>query len=109
MPKKCHDWLVLGMFADTTLALAPDTGTVYALGDGETLVYRAIHRDVESLVFALTKFQILQRELESGDGGDTEERVDALRAEITEFDPLPFQDQDSQWHLAFEEVIDGIW
>ncbi|MFG3369624.1 SUKH-4 family immunity protein [Streptomyces sp. NPDC048156] len=110
VPKECNDWLILGMFADTTLALAPDTGTVYALGDGETeLVYRVIHRDVESLVYALTKFQILQQELEDGDDEDTEERVDALRAEITEFDPLPFEDEDSQWHLTFEEVIDGIW
>jgi SUKH-4 immunity protein of toxin-antitoxin system len=110
VPKECNDWLVLGMFADTTLALAPDTGTVYALGDGETqLIYTAIHRDVESLVYALTKFQILQQELEDGDDEDTEGRVDALRAEITEFDPLPFEDEDSQWHLTFEEVIDGIW
>jgi hypothetical protein len=110
VPKECNDWLILGMFADTTLALAPDTGTVYALGDSETeLVYRVIHRDVESLVYALTKFQILQQELEDGDDEDTEERVDALRAEITEFDSLPFEDEDSQWHLTFEEVIDGIW
>ncbi|MEV6782064.1 SUKH-4 family immunity protein [Streptomyces sp. NPDC051098] len=108
VPKECHDWLVLGMFADTTLALAPDSGTVYALGDGETeLVYTVLHRDVESLVYSLTKFQILQQEL--GDDEDREERVDALRAEIAEFDPLPFEDEDSQWHLTFEEVIDGIW
>ncbi|MET8831341.1 SUKH-4 family immunity protein [Streptomyces sp. NPDC004610] len=110
VPKESHDWLVLAMFADTTLALAPDTGTVYALGDGEAgLVYKAIHRDVESLVYALTKFQILQQELEDDDDADREERVDGLRAEITEFDPLPFGDEDSQWHLTFEEVIDGIW
>ncbi|MFE6132056.1 SUKH-4 family immunity protein [Streptomyces sp. NPDC056437] len=110
VPKECHDWPVLGMFAETTLALAPDTGTVYALGDGEThLVYTPLHRDVESLVYSLTKFQILQQELEDGDDEDTEQRVDALRAEITAFDPLPFQDEDSQWHLTFEEVIDGIW
>ncbi|MCX5441047.1 SUKH-4 family immunity protein [Streptomyces sp. NBC_00056] len=110
VPKECSDWLIIGMFADTTLALAPDTGTVYALSDSETeLVYRVIHRDVESLVYALTKFQILQQGLEDGDDEDTEERVDALRTEITEFDPLPFEHQDSQWHLTFEEVIDGIW
>lgn len=110
VPKECHDWLVLGMFADTTLALAPDTGTVYAVGDGEGhLIYTAIHRDVESLVYSLTKFQLLQQELEDGDGDDTEDRVDALRTAITAFDPLPFADEDSQWHLTFEEVIDGIW
>lgn len=110
VPKECQDWLVLGLFAYTTLALAPDTGAVYALGDGETgLVYTQIHRDIESLVYALTKFQTLQQELEESDADDTEERIDALRIEITEFDSLPFEDEDSQWNLAFEEVIDGIW
>lgn len=110
VPKECHDWLVLGLFADTTLALAPDTGTVHALGGGETqLVHTPIHRDVESLVYALTKFASLHRELEGADGDDVEERVDGLRAEISEFDPLPFEDENSQWNLAFEEVIDGIW
>ncbi|MET7370429.1 SUKH-4 family immunity protein [Streptomyces sp. NPDC005566] len=109
VPKECHDWLVLGLFAETTLALAPDTGTVYALGDGEAeLSYNPIHRDVESLVYALTKFEALRQELEEDDE-DTEGRVDALHAEITEFDPLPFADEDSQWNLAFEEVIDGTW
>ncbi|GAA2310811.1 SUKH-4 family immunity protein [Streptomyces kunmingensis] len=110
VPEGSRDWLVLGMFADTPLALAPDTGTVYALGAGETqLSCTALHRDVESLVHSLTKFQILQQELEAGGDEDREGRVDALRAEITEFDPLPFASEDSQWHLTFEEVIDGIW
>ncbi|MFI7236893.1 SUKH-4 family immunity protein [Streptomyces cyaneofuscatus] len=102
-------WLVLGLFADITLALDPEQGTVFALGEGEEeLVYNPIHRDVESLVYALTKFEALRRQLENDDE-ETEERVDVLRGEITEFDPLPFADENSQWHLAFEEVIDGIW
>ncbi|MFI9781858.1 SUKH-4 family immunity protein [Streptomyces sp. NPDC051956] len=110
VPKECHDWLVLGLFADTTLALAPDTGMVHALGDGEDeLVYTPTHRDVESLIYALTKFAALRQELDNTDGDDVEERVDGLRAKISELDPLPFEDEDSQWNLAFEEVIDGIW
>lgn len=109
VPPACQHWLVLGLFADTTLALDPDEGTVYALGEGEEeLLSTPIHRDVESLVYALTKFEALRQELENN-GEETEERVDALRDEITEFDPLPFADEDSQWNLAFEEVIDGIW
>ncbi|PSK74569.1 hypothetical protein C6W96_01250 [Streptomyces sp. CS149] len=67
-----------------------------------------IHRDVESLVYALTKFEALLQEFES-DKGEVEVRVDALREQITEFDPLPFADEDSPWSLAFEEVVDGIW
>ncbi|NGO75227.1 hypothetical protein G6045_05970 [Streptomyces sp. YC504] len=110
VPKESHDWLVLAMFADTTLALAPETGTIYALGDSEQgLVCKPLHRDAESLVYALTQFQLLQQELEDSDDEDREERVDALRAHIIAFDPLPFEDEESQWHLTFEEFIDGIW
>ncbi|MEV8408608.1 SUKH-4 family immunity protein [Streptomyces niveus] len=109
VPDECRDWLVLGLFAETTLALAPGSGTVYSIGDAEgRLVYAPIHRDVESLVYALTKFENLRRQL-SDDGEGVEARVDSLRAEITEFDPLPFADDESQWSLAVEEVIDGIW
>ncbi|MGW6405433.1 SUKH-4 family immunity protein [Streptomyces sp. NPDC055134] len=110
VPKECHDWLVLGLFADTTLALAPDTVIVYALGDGETqLAYTPIHHDVDSLVYALAKFETLRQELADANGEGVEERVDGLRAEISEFDPLPFEAEDYQRNLAFEEVIDGIW
>ncbi|WP_097885545.1 SUKH-4 family immunity protein [Streptomyces sp. st140] len=109
VPSACRHWLVLGLFAETTLALDPDEGTVYALADGEEEInYSPIHRDVESLVYALTKFGALLQELES-DGEGVGERVDALRGEITEFDPLPFADEESPWNLVFEEVIDGIW
>ncbi|GAA3092389.1 hypothetical protein GCM10017562_74600 [Streptomyces roseofulvus] len=108
-PDECRDWLVLGTLVDTTLGLDPDSGTVYALSDGPTLMsYSPLHRDVESLVYALTYFESLRQTLEENDV-DREERVDALRARITAFDPLPFADQESQWHLVFEEVIDGIW
>ncbi|PSK70728.1 hypothetical protein C6W96_20740 [Streptomyces sp. CS149] len=109
VPPACRHWLVLGLFAGTTLALDPDEGTVHALGDGEEeLLSTPIHRDVKSLVYALTKFEALRQELENG-SEEAEERVDALRGEITELDPLPFADEDSQWNLACEEVIDGIW
>jgi hypothetical protein len=110
VPEKCSGWLVLGMFADTTLALDPDTGTVHEVGDGDTqFAHKQIHRDVESLVYALTSFQRLLEELENNEGEDVETRADNLRAEITHFDPLPFESEDSQWSLALEEVIDGIW
>ncbi|TXL84723.1 SUKH-4 family immunity protein [Streptomyces sp. IB2014 016-6] len=110
VPDECRTWLVLGLFAETTLALAPDSGTVYSLGVGETqLVYAPIHRDVESLVYTLTKFESLRQQLAADDTEDVEARMDALRTEISAFDPLPFEDDDSQWNLALEEVIDGIW
>ncbi|WP_411084606.1 SUKH-4 family immunity protein [Streptomyces sp. cmx-18-6] len=109
VPESCRHWLVLGLFADTTLALDPDEGTVHALGEGAGgPVHQPIHRDVESLVYALTRFEALRRRLADGDG-EVEERVDALRDEIVAFDPLPFAEEDSPWNLAFEEVVDGVW
>ncbi|MFJ3616208.1 SUKH-4 family immunity protein [Streptomyces hydrogenans] len=109
VPRECRDWLVLGMLADTTLGLDPNSGTVHALGDSLTrMTYTPLHRDVESLLYTLTRFQTLRQALEAGTS-DTEEQLDALRARITAFDPLPFADEESQWHLIFEEVNDGIW
>ncbi|MFD9848532.1 SUKH-4 family immunity protein [Streptomyces parvus] len=109
VPPACRRWLVLGLFVETTLALDPDEGAVYAIAEGEEEInYSPMHRDVESLVYALTKFEALLQELERGREG-VGERVDALRGEITEFDPLPFADEESPWNPAFEEVIDGIW
>ncbi|MET9347576.1 SUKH-4 family immunity protein [Streptomyces termitum] len=41
VPRECRDWLVLGMLAATALGLDPNSGTVYALGDGPThMTYR---------------------------------------------------------------------
>ncbi|MGJ7416180.1 SUKH-4 family immunity protein [Streptomyces cinereoruber] len=85
-PTECHDRLVPGLFADTTLGLTPDSGAVYAL----------------------TEFEAL-RQTREGHAEDTEERVGALRARITAFDPLPFADEDSRWNPTVEEVVDGIW
>ncbi|MFB6665690.1 MULTISPECIES: SUKH-4 family immunity protein [unclassified Streptomyces] len=109
VPPACRRWLVLGLFAETTLALDPDEGAVYAIAEGEEEInYSPMHRDVESLVYALTKFEALLQELER-DRERVGERVDALRGAITEFDPLAFADEESPWNLAFEEVIDGVW
>ncbi|MFF7496884.1 hypothetical protein [Streptomyces rubiginosohelvolus] len=48
VPPACRHRLVLGLFAETTLALDPDEGIVHALADGEEEVnYSPIHRDVE--------------------------------------------------------------
>ncbi|MEU6633453.1 SUKH-4 family immunity protein [Streptomyces parvus] len=65
VPPGCRRWLVLGLFAETTLALDPDEGAVYAIAEGEEEInYSPMHRDVESLVYALTKFEALLQELE---------------------------------------------
>ncbi|MET8883567.1 SUKH-4 family immunity protein [Streptomyces rubiginosohelvolus] len=82
---------------------------VHVEADGEEEIsYSPIHRDVESLVYALTKLGALLQEL-GRDRGGVGERVDALCGEITEFDPLPFADEESPWNPVFEEVADGNW
>jgi hypothetical protein len=97
------------MLADTPLGLDPDSGAVHTLGDSLTcMTYTPLHRDVESLLYAITRFQTLCQMLEVGTE-DIEEHLEALRARITAFDPLTFADEESRWHLIFEEVIDGIW
>ncbi|MFE0276130.1 SUKH-4 family immunity protein [Streptomyces sp. NPDC058992] len=109
LPKECQEWLVLGYFAASLIALAPESGKVYAFGEGEPLdSYTQLHRDVESLVYALHLFKKFDTH-ERDDETDIEEQVERLRARIAAFDPLPFEDDQSQWNLILDEVIEGIW
>ena len=107
LPQECREWLVLGHFVASLIALDPVSGKVYAFGEGEPLdAYEHLHRDVESLAYALYLFGKFEEE---GDEEEVEQRVERLRSRIEAFDPLPFADEQSQWNLIFEEVIDGIW
>ncbi|WBO64625.1 SUKH-4 family immunity protein [Streptomyces camelliae] len=112
LPEECRNWLVLAYFAASLIALDPETGKVYAFGEGEPLdSYAELHTDVESLVYSLHLFQqFLQHERdERGEETELEARAESLRSRISEFDALPFQDDESQWNLVLEEVLDGIW
>ncbi|MER5222105.1 SUKH-4 family immunity protein [Streptomyces flaveus] len=109
LPEECHSWLVLGYFTASVIALDPHTGKVYAFGEGESLsVYTPLHRDVESLVHALNLFKKFD-EHERDDDADIGEQVEQLRARIRAFDATPFEDNQSQWNLILDEVIEGIW
>ncbi|GGX31646.1 hypothetical protein GCM10010297_61370 [Streptomyces malachitofuscus] len=108
LPEECRTWLVLAHFAASLLALDPENGKVYAFGEGEPLdAYTQLHRDVESLVHALLLFQRFEQDADDADGVD--ERLDRLRTRIEAFDPLPFEDEQSQWALVLDEVAEGIW
>ncbi|MER5991547.1 SUKH-4 family immunity protein [Streptomyces viridosporus] len=109
LPEECRSWLVLGYFAASVIALEPHTGEVYAFGEGEPLdSYTQLHRDVESLVYSLNLFKRFD-EHERGDQADIDEQVEHLRARIHAFDATPFEDEQSQWNLILDEVIEGIW
>jgi hypothetical protein len=109
VPEQCHSWLVLGYFAASVIALDPHTGKVYAFGEGEPLnSYTQLHRDVESFVHALNMFKRFDAR-ERDDHADIEEHVEQLRARMHAFDATPFEDDQSQWNLILDEVLEGIW
>jgi hypothetical protein len=108
LPDECHSWLVLGYFAASVIALAPENGKVYAFGEGEPLdSYTQLHRDVESPAYALHLFKKFDEH--RPDDADIEEQVERLRTQVEAFDSLPFESDQSQWNLIFYEVIEGIW
>lgn len=109
LPEECRTWLVLAHFAASLLALDPESGKVYAFGEGEPLdAYTQLHRDVESLAYALLLLKRFEQEPED-DADGVDERLDRLRARIEAFDPLPFEDEQSQWTLVLDEVAEGVW
>ncbi|WP_433451773.1 SUKH-4 family immunity protein [Streptomyces sp. CA-142005] len=109
LPGECRSWLVLAYFAASLIALDPKSGKIYEFGEGEPLdSYTEIHRDVESLVYSLLLFQQFLQHRRDEDA-EIESRAERLRAQISEFDSAPFGSEESQWTLALEEVIDGIW
>ncbi|KOV28338.1 SUKH-4 family immunity protein [Streptomyces sp. XY152] len=108
LPEECGSWLVLAHFAASLITLDPESGKVYAFGEGEPLdSYTQLHRDVESLAYALLLFKRFEEHARDDAGID--EQVDRLRARIEAFDPLPFEDDQSQWNLVLDEVAEGIW
>ncbi|MGX1274887.1 SUKH-4 family immunity protein [Streptomyces phaeoluteigriseus] len=108
LPEECHSWLVLGYLAASVIALDPHTGKVYAFGEGEPLnAYTHLHRDTESLVYALNLFKKFDEQ--ERDDADVEEQVEQLRAAVQDFDATPFEDDQSQWNLILDEVLEGIW
>ncbi|MEU7467149.1 SUKH-4 family immunity protein [Streptomyces sp. NPDC044984] len=109
LPEECGSWLVLAHFAASLIALDPGSGKVYAFGEGDPLdSYTQLHRDVESLTYALLLFKRFEEHARDDDA-DVDERLDRLRARIEAFDPLPFEDGRSQWNLVLDEVAEGIW
>lgn len=109
LPEECHPWLVLGHFTASVIALDPLTGKVYAFGEGEPLdTYIQLHRDVESLVHALNLFKEFEEHRRDGQAG-IDEQVEDLRTRMRAFDTTPFEDDQSQWNLVLDEVIEGVW
>lgn len=105
-PEESRSWWSLGYLFASLLALDPASGTVYAFPEG-AMGYVELHRDIESLVFALIELRKVEND--RGNGVAPEERAARFREVVGAFDPTPFTDGESQWNLALEEFEHGIW
>ncbi|MFF8983904.1 hypothetical protein ACF08E_11015 [Streptomyces globisporus] len=75
----------------------------WMLGD----LFTWLHRDVESLVYALVEFRKL--EVEHDNDVDPEDLSARFKETVGAFDSTPFADDESQWNLSLEELEHGIW
>ncbi|MFB7239348.1 SUKH-4 family immunity protein [Streptomyces sp. NPDC056269] len=101
-----RSWWSLGYLFTSLLALDPESGKIYAFPEG-TVDYIELHRDIESLVFALIELRKVEKDHE--DDVDPAELAARFREVVEAFDPTPFDDEDSPWNLSLEELEHGIW
>ncbi|MEU3607966.1 SUKH-4 family immunity protein [Streptomyces sp. NPDC035033] len=110
-PPGAEHWEEIGGFLYAMVAIAPETGMIYAFSEGEPEP-RPMHADVSSLVHAL---MVLERGKAHyrGIGRDEEAARNAvlarMRQEITAVDPTPFADEEGEWPHLFEEIGYGMW
>ncbi|MBT2439607.1 SUKH-4 family immunity protein [Streptomyces sp. ISL-36] len=105
-PPESQSWWSLGYLFTSLLALDPKSGKVYAFPEG-AMDYIELHRDIESLVFAL--IELRKVEVDHDNDIDPEELAARFREVVGAFDETPFADEDSQWNLSLEELENGIW
>jgi hypothetical protein len=101
-----RSWWMLGYLFASLVAVDPASGRVYAFPEGSA-GYIALHRDVESLVYALVEFRKL--EVDHDNDADPEELSRRFKQVVGAFDPTSFMDEESQWNLSLEELEHGIW
>ncbi|MFE3587224.1 SUKH-4 family immunity protein [Streptomyces niveus] len=101
-----RSWRMLGYLFTSLVAVDPASGRVYAFLEGSA-GYIALHRDVESLVYALVEFRKLEDDHDND--VDPEELSRRFKQVVGAFDPIPFAHEDSQWNLSLEELEHGMW
>ncbi|WP_234314262.1 MULTISPECIES: SUKH-4 family immunity protein [unclassified Streptomyces] len=105
-PEESREWWALGHLFTSLIAVDPVSGRVYAFPEG-ALGHVGLHRDIESLVFAL--IELRRVEIDHDNGVDPEELAARFRDAVGAFDPTAFADEASPWSLAMEELEHGIW
>ncbi|MFD5206824.1 SUKH-4 family immunity protein [Streptomyces anulatus] len=91
-PAESRPWWTLGYLFTSLIALDPASGKVYAFPEGSS-GYLPLHRDVESLVYALIEFRKL--EVDHDSDVDPEELSARFRETVGTFDSTPFADDES--------------
>ncbi|MFD8909875.1 SUKH-4 family immunity protein [Streptomyces sp. NPDC059575] len=106
-PPEQHRWAVLGSLVTAVIVLGPETGTVHAYPGGEDKS-QLLHRDIESFVFTLCAFRrLVDAYIE--DEGEAASYAYEFRQAVSEVDPTPLADEDTEWNRLLEEVLDGMW
>ncbi|MEV4191769.1 SUKH-4 family immunity protein [Streptomyces toxytricini] len=105
-PEGSRSWWSLGYLFTSLLALDPVSGKVFAFAEGSSEPIE-LHRDIESLVFAL--IELRKVEIGHDEGVDPEILASRFRDSVGSFDPTPLADEESQWNLSMEELEHGIW
>ncbi|WP_338490986.1 SUKH-4 family immunity protein [Streptomyces sp. SJL17-4] len=105
-PLESRSWWSVGYLFTSLLALDPKSGKIYAFPEG-AVDYIELHRDIESLVFALIELRKVENDHESD--AHPEELAARFREVVEAFDPTPFENDESQWNLSLEELEQGIW
>ncbi|MEV6397371.1 SUKH-4 family immunity protein [Streptomyces sp. NPDC051907] len=105
-PAESRTWWMLGYLFTSLVAVDPKSAKVYAFPEGSTGCIE-LHRDVESLVYALVEFRRL--EVDHDNDVDPEELSARFKQVVGTFDPTPFADDESQWNLSLEELEHGMW
>ncbi|WP_434975900.1 SUKH-4 family immunity protein [Streptomyces cyaneofuscatus] len=103
-PAESRSWWMLGYLFASPIALDPTSGKVYAFPEGSAGC-APLHRDAESLVYALVEFRKL--EIDHDNDVDPEELSARFKETVGAFDPTPFVEEDSQWNLSLEELEHG--
>lgn len=105
-PEECRSWWMLGYLFTSLIAVDPASAKVYAFPEASDR-HIELHRDVESLVYALVEFRKL--EVDHDNDADPEALSARFKEVVGAFDPTPFAHEESQWNLSLEELEHGIW
>ncbi|MFF2642357.1 SUKH-4 family immunity protein [Streptomyces niveus] len=106
VPRARRSWPVLGSLRTAIIAVDTASGAVHSYPEGEN-TSQVLHRDIESFVFCLAEFRKL-RDAKTKDS-DNEALIHSFRTAVSAFDPTPLADEDSDWNLLLDEILDGLW